>query len=148
MKIRFGSIRAALIICVALSTLLAANAANAAMVGGPPYNNNDGWPYDPNTDAADIFLSYAVTPTSGTLSSNISDMMFFNQYAVGGRSGVWWPANVDASGGTVNDPFPKSSTNMPLTGLITGLVDDSGATHLVLMVNNSFAALSQTEWVR
>ena len=137
MKLRLGSVRTALIVCVALSTLLAAHAGHAAT----SLTFNDGWPYAPGTDASNIFLSYAVTPTSGTaFSSNIYDILTFNQYASGG-TGVWWPATVGASGGTITDPFAKSTTNMPLSGLIVGLVNESsGDPGLVLMVNNSFAA--------
>ena len=74
-------------------------------------------------------------------SSDIYDVITFNTYV--NSSGVWWPAGVGASGGTINDPFPKSSADMPLTGLILGLVNDVSATpHIVLMMDNTVAGVA------
>ena len=97
------------------------------------------WPQNPAINLQDIHLSYDVTPpdTNG-FSSNIYDIITFNSYTA--DTGTWWSATVDKNGGTITDPFAKSSTNMPLTGMILGLMDDaSGASHLVIMMSNSAA---------
>jgi hypothetical protein len=95
------------------------------------------WPYDPSIDKQDIRLSYNVSPTS-TFSSRVYDIIIFNNFVSGG--GSWWPASVNSSGGTINDPFLKSSTNMPLSGLMLGLVNDNDfIPHVVLMMDNAAA---------
>jgi len=97
------------------------------------------WPQNPAINLQDIHLSYDVTPpdTNG-FSSNIYDIITFNSYTA--DTGTWWSATVDKNGGTITDPFAKSSTNMPLTGMLLGLVDDaSTASHLVIMMDNSAA---------
>lgn len=97
------------------------------------------WPIDPSVNLADIHLSYDVTPGIGGFSSNIYQAITFNSYAAG-DTGCWWASSVDVAGGAINDPFAKSSTNMPLTGLIMGLMDDSSSNpHLVMMVDSGAA---------
>jgi hypothetical protein len=122
---------------VVFSTFLVVSAAQAT-VYVPPSNN--GWPYDPDTNLKDLHLSYSVTLNpDNSFGSGIYDILTFNQYSLGG--GVWWESSVSDSGGTINDPFAKSTTNMPLSGLMIGLVDDAETnTHLVLMTSNSFAS--------
>ena len=93
----------------------------------------------------DITLSYDVTGLnfpSGFPTPTIYDILTFNTYPNG--SGVFWPSSVDAGGGTINDPFKKSSANPPLTGLLLGLVNDlpndaPGQSHVVLMMDDNAA---------
>ena len=82
---------------VVLSMLMAANVFAAA------------WPQTPAINLQDIHLSYDVTPpdTNG-FSSNIYDIITFNSYTA--DTGTWWSATVDKNGGTITDPFAKSST--------------------------------------
>jgi len=107
---------------IVLSTLLASNVFAT------------GWPQNSAINLQDIRLSYVVNATTSPFSTDISDAMIFNTYTFGG--GMWWTATVDKSGGTITDPFPKSSTNMPLSGLILGLVNGN----MVLMMDSTVAA--------
>jgi hypothetical protein len=119
---------------LAIALLLAgtAESANASGVAGD-------WPVDPSVNLKDIYLSYNVDLSNSGLTSNVYDLMMFNGYKAGG--GVWWSAELGPDGGTITDPFAKSSTNMPLTGYIVGLTDDAnGDTHVVAMMDQSRAA--------
>jgi hypothetical protein len=113
-KSRFLSLGSALIAVIALSMFFVAPSADA--------------------DIANINLSYVVKPTGDTFSSGISDIIIFNSYDHSG--GAMWPSSVDQGGGTINDPFQKSTQDMPKTGLILGLVQN-GADHIVLMGTGS-----------
>ena len=85
--------------------------------------------------ATDLTLSYTVT---GAIAEPIYGIVVYNTYVSG--SGAWWPAYLPAGGGTIVDPFLKSTLNPPLTGLLLGLSDDFAATtHLVTMVDNTRA---------
>lgn len=103
-------------------------------------------------DPTEIHLSYDVTTSVDPGAATIYDIATYNTYD-DGSSGVWWPSSIDASGGTIADPFVKSVANRPLTGLLMGLVksndasnltlpDDAtpGQIHLVLMIDNTAAA--------
>jgi hypothetical protein len=95
------------------------------------------WPFDPSVNKSDISLSYDVTLTN-SLDSGIYDILTFNQYTTG--SGAWWPSALGSWGGTINDPNQKSTTNMPLSGLMVGLANDAeGGAHVVMMISNSAA---------
>lgn len=90
----------------------------------------------------DIHLSYDVTTT---IDQPITDVITYNTYVQ--NSGSWWPASVPAGGGTIVDPFPKSSANEPLSGLILGIVtnlpgDADGQQHLVLGEDSTAAQAS------
>lgn len=91
----------------------------------------------------DIQLSYEV---STSITQPITNIIKFNEYENGG--GAAWPDQLPFGSGTLTDGFLKSSTNKPLTALLMGLTselpgDASGQKHLVLMVSNEAAALSQ-----
>lgn len=91
-----------------------------------------------------IHLSYDVTTS---IAQPITQIMTFNQYA-DGNTGVWWPDSVNAGGGTISDPFAKSSDNRPLAGLMLGLTQDLpgdavGQQHVVIMMDNSAAAAAR-----
>jgi hypothetical protein len=99
-------------------------------------------------DPLDIDLSYSVTTGLDPQANpqNIYDIITFNAYGNGG--GSWWPASVPLSGGSIDDPFKKSSANPPTAGLLLGLVDnlagDVGSqTHVVLMLDTAGAAAAK-----
>ena len=135
-KTRFSNVRSTLVILFALSTFFMVSTAHA-------FSTITSWPYDPTTDKSDIQLSYTINPTPGTtFSSNVYDIVAFNTYAQPGNTGASWGGTTVAStGGTYVDYNLKSSTNMPLTGLLLGLVNDTnGNPHLALMISNTAAA--------
>lgn len=115
---------------LALAGTLALCAANThAMVYLPPQ---------------DIQLSYQVTTT---IEQPIETIITFNTYADGG-GGEWWPSSLGPLGGTINDPFTKSSDNRPLTGLMLGLTsnlpgDAEGQLHVVMMMDSGAASAAQ-----
>ena len=100
------------------------------------------------TPILDISLSYEV---STTIDSPVEYVITFNRYA-DGSTGSWWPSSVGALGGTINDPFQKSSDNRPLSGLLLGLTsnlpgDAPGQQHVVLMEDSgSASALQNVAW--
>lgn len=100
------------------------------------------------TPILDINLSYVV---STSIASPIVDVITFNRYIDGG-TGSWWPSSVGANGGTINDPFQKSSGNRPLSGLLLGLTsnlpgDAEGQQHVVLMIDSPSApGLKNIAW--
>jgi hypothetical protein len=84
-------------------------------------------------DGSDIHLSYDVRTT---IDAPITDVITFNNFAC--NQGAWWPSSVSGQGGTIVDPFAKSSANMPLSALMLGLTQDlpgdaPGQYHVVMM---------------
>lgn len=101
----------------------------------------------PPPQPLDIELRYRVDGIAfpaGFTVPTIHDILTFNTYLDGG-SGVFWPSSVSAAGGTITDPFKKSSANPPLKGLLLGIVNDlpgdaPGQVHMVLMMDNAAAS--------
>jgi hypothetical protein len=97
----------------------------------------------PDPEPLDIQLSYEVTTSIG---QPITNIIKFNEYVNG--SGAAWPDSLPIGGGLLTDVFLKSTSNAPLTGLLMGITSDlvgdaPGQKHLVLMVSNEAASLSQ-----
>jgi hypothetical protein len=90
----------------------------------------------------DITLSYDVTTA---IDQSVDNILSYNQYVCNaGGSGLY---TVSAGGSTFADYFPKSSSNAPLSTLQLGVTHDlpgdtPGQQHLVLMVDNAWAAAS------
>ena len=122
----FRSIRSALLTIIGLSALSLSHMAYAAACSGP----------------LDIHLSYQV---QNDLTVPITDIMTFNQYSECGGPGAWWSSSAATGSSTIIDPFSKSSSNMPIKGLMLGLAqnlpgDAIGQQHVVMMVDDTAAA--------
>jgi hypothetical protein len=94
--------------------------------------------------AQDINLSYQFQFDSSFNNITINNIAFINSYQNG--SGIWWSSTItpDSNGNaTINDPFPKSSSNIPLTAIGIGLVSDlpgdaaPGTEHVVLFADTA-----------